>query len=138
MRIGQVAREAGVNIETLRYYERRGLLDEPDRTGAGYREYPSEAVRLIRFIKRAQELGFTLHEVEELLRLREDRTTTCAEVRETARDKIADIDRKVESLLAVKHALAVLVRSCARSGRARQCPILEALDGRPGATAGRR
>lgn len=129
MKIGQVAREAGVHIDTVRYYERRGLLDEPDRTRAGYREYPAEAVRLIRFIKRAQELGFTLHEVEELLRLREDQSATCAEVRDAARAKIADIEHKVESLLAMKQALTLLVRSCTRDGQTRECPILEALEG---------
>jgi Hg(II)-responsive transcriptional regulator len=130
MRTGEVAREAGVNIDTLRYYERRGLIEEPERTGAGYREYPSEAVRIIRFIKRAQHLGFTLHEVEELLHLREDQGSTCADVRDAARTKIADIDHKVESLLAMKQALAVLVKSCARKGQTRECPILEALEGR--------
>jgi Hg(II)-responsive transcriptional regulator len=130
MKIGKVAREAGVNVDTLRYYERRGLLEEPERTRSGYREYPSEAVRLIRFIKRSQDLGFTLHEVEELLRLREDQSATCAEVREAARSKIADIDHKVESLLAMRRALAKLVKSCARNGQTRECPILEALEGR--------
>ena len=77
LRIGQVASLAGVNIQTLRYYERRGLLREPERRHSGYRAYPPDTVALIRFIKRAQELGFSLSEVEELLHLRQDRESAC-------------------------------------------------------------
>ena len=128
MRIGEVAVQAGVNIQTLRYYERRGILKEPKRRLSGFREFTPETVRVVRFIKRAQELGFTLHEIEELLRLRDDRRATCAEVRATASDKIDDIARKIQSLQAMKRALGVLVRSCERDGSTRRCPILEALD----------
>ncbi len=128
LKTGQVATKAGVNIQTLRYYERRGLLKEPERRPSGYREYEPDAVRLVRFIKRAQELGFTLKEIEELLRLREDQRASCADVRAAAEAKIEDIDRKVESLRAMKRALGVLVNSCTRNGSTRECPILEALD----------
>lgn len=128
MRIGEVASQAGVKIDTLRYYEKRGLLDEPVRTPSGYREYPSEAVRLVRFIKRAQELGFTLHEIEDLVRLREDEGSTCAEVRDAARAKVDDIDARLRCLLAMKKALELLLRSCRKDGSRRHCPILEALD----------
>jgi len=127
MRIGEVARQAGVNVQTLRYYERRGLLREPARRSSGYREYPPDTVRLIRFIKRAQELGFTLAEIEELLRLRSDQRKNCAEVRSAAIAKMEDIEGKIRSLQAMKRALGVLVRSCAGNGSIRECPILESL-----------
>ncbi len=128
LKIGEVAALAEVNIQTLRYYERRGLLQEPKRRPSGYREYPPETVQVIRFIKRAQELGFTLAEIEDLLRLRQDRTASCAEVRRAATAKIEDIDRKVGSLQAMRRALRVLVDSCRSTGTTRECPILEALD----------
>jgi len=130
LRTGEVAAQAGVNVQTLRYYERRGLLKEPDRRASGYREYPPDAVQLIRFIKRAQELGFTLTEIEELLRLRSDRRASCSEVRTAAQAKIEDIDHKIRNLRAMKRALGVLVRSCTSDGSIRECPILEALDDR--------
>lgn len=128
LRTGEVAAQAGVNVQTLRYYERRGLLEDPGRRASGYREYRPDAVRLIRFIKRAQELGFTLAEVEELLRLRSDRTASCSQVRAAAETKIEDIERKIRALRAMRRALGVLVSSCRRDGSIRKCPILEALD----------
>lgn len=127
LRIGEVAAQAGVHIQTLRFYERRGLLREPDRRPSGYRAYPPETVRLVRFIKHAQELGFTLREVQELLHLREGTAHTCREVRVAAEAKMADIDSKVERLLAMRRALAVLVKSCAMNAEP-HCPLLEALD----------
>ncbi len=128
LRTGEVAARAGVNIQTLRYYERRGLIPEPERRASGYRGYPSDAVHIIRFIKRAQELGFTLAEIEELLRMRSDQTASCAEVRAAAQAKIDNIDLRIRSLRAMKRALAILVGSCTSDGSARKCPILEALD----------
>jgi Hg(II)-responsive transcriptional regulator len=129
LRTGEVAEAAGVNVETLRYYERRGLLKEPKRRGSGYREYPLETVDIIRFIKHAQELGFTLDEIEELLRLRNDRSRTCGEVRIAAITKIEEIDQKIRSLQAIRHALSGLVTACTDEASTRECPILEALDG---------
>jgi len=126
LRIGEVARGAGVNIQTLRFYERRGLLDEPPRGTSGYREYPEESVRLVRFIKRAQGLGFSLREVEELLTLRESRGR-CSDVRTAALTKLEDVRQKIRSLEAMHHALAALVKACGR-GRIGPCPILDALD----------
>ena len=128
LRTGEVAAKAGVNVQTLRYYERRGLLQEPQRRSSGYREYPPDAVQLIRFIKRAQELGFTLVEIEELLRLRSDQEAACSEVKSTAEAKIDDIEQKIRHLRAMKCALEVLVASCASEGSTRHCPILETLD----------
>ncbi len=128
LRIGEVAAQAGVNIQTLRFYERRGLLRKPSRRPSGYREYPPDTVRLVRFIKRAQELGFTLAEVGELLWLREDQNANCSDVRATAKAKIENIDQKIQSLSAVRYALQILVKSCTRDGSTRECPILESLD----------
>lgn len=135
LKTGEVAARAGVNVQTLRYYERRGLLKEPERRWSGYREYPPDTVQLIRFIKRAQELGFTLTEIEDLLRLRGDQRASCSEVRAAAEAKIEDIEKKIRALRAMKAALGVLVRSCTSDGSIRECPILEALadrkEGRP-------
>ena len=122
LRIGEVAGRAGVNVQTLRFYERRGLLPEPPRRASGYREYAPESVRRVRFIKRAQELGFTLAEVEELLRLREDPRIPCREVRATAETKIADIEEKMRRLRAMRAALAALVESCV-ANREHHCPL---------------
>lgn len=128
LRTGELAAQAGVNVQTLRYYERRGLLKEPKRRSSGYRDYPADAVQLIRFIKRAQELGFTLTEIEDLLRLRNDQETACSEVRIAAEAKIEDMEQKIRHLRAMKRALGVLAASCATEGSIRHCPILEALD----------
>ena len=127
MRIGEVAREAGVNIQTLRYYERRGLLEEPRRTPSGYRSYAAETVRVVRFVKRAQELGFSLSEIGELLRLRTSPSRNRERVHARAAAKLGDIDQKIRSLEAMRGALTALVEAC-RCGSAPECPILEALD----------
>lgn len=128
MRIGDVATRAGVNTQTLRYYERRGILGEPRRSPAGYREYPSDTVRLIRFIKRAQELGFTLTEIEELITLRQTTPKRRGKVRELAAAKMKDIDEKLARLQAMRSALYTLVEDCACGAETLTCPILEALD----------
>jgi len=128
MRIGEVAAAAGVNLETLRYYERRGLIQEPPRTPAGHRAYPVGTVRLIRFIKRAQELGFTLEEVDQLLTLRERRGRKRSEVQILAAAKLGDIEGKIRRLEAMRRALKTLLDTCACAGSPPECPILEALD----------
>jgi len=128
MRIGEVAATAGCNIQTLRYYERRGLLQAPQRTVAGYREYPPDTVRLIRFIKRAQDLGFTLDEIEELLKLRDARGKRRSEVRSVAKAKMRDIEGKVARLQAMHRALGGLVDACASRRAGGTCPILAALN----------
>jgi Cu(I)-responsive transcriptional regulator len=127
MWISQTAKEAGVNTQTLRYYERRGLLPKPPRRGSGYREYPDDAVRIVRFIKRAQELGFSLDEVEELVRLRGVRRGERQRVRSIAEKKIAQIDEKITHLQAMRGALSTLVESCHHGGDA-ECPIIDALN----------
>ena len=98
MRAGEIATSAGVNVQTLRFYERRGLLKPPARRSSGYREYPAETAQIVRFIKRAQELGFTLDEVHDLLRLRNNRSTGCARTRAIASTKIGAIDDKLRRL----------------------------------------
>ena len=128
LRIGQLAEQASVNVETVRYYERRGLLPEPARTGSGYRQYESDSVRRIAFIKRAQNLGFSLAEISELLDLRPRSAAACVEVESRARDKISLVDRKIGELRRIKSALQRLAASCATRTPAGDCPILDALE----------
>ena len=130
MWISQTAKEAGVNAQTLRYYERRGLLPRPPRRGSGYREYPADAVRIVRFIKKAQELGFSLDEIEELVRLRGVRRGERHRVRAIAERKIADIDQKIARLQSMRGALDQLVDACHQGG-AVDCPIIDALNDAP-------
>ncbi len=127
MWISEAAEQAGVNVQTLRYYERRGLLPRPPRRSSGYREFPDDAVRVVRFIKRAQELGFTLDEVEELLRLRRNTGRNRARIRSIAERRIAQIEQKVTELERMKRALMTLVHAC-HAGTTLECPIIEALD----------
>ena len=131
MKTGELAARAAVNPQTLRYYERRGLLAEPVRTPGGYRAYPSEAVRRVRFIKRAQELGFTLAEVEALLDLAGGGPDSCDGVRALAADKIADLQRRIADLQALQAGLTRLVATCDRPRGQRECPILHDLDRGP-------
>lgn len=126
--IGRLARAAGVGVPTVRYYERRALLKKPRRTASGYREYPQDTARLIRFIKRAQDLGFSLTEIEELIALRDGNGRHRSDVRQLAELRIRDIDEKVQQLQAMRGALSTLVESCACGQSKPTCPILEAFD----------
>ena len=130
LRLGELASQGGVNLETVRYYERRGLLPKPPRTAAGYRTFDAAAVRRLRFIKQAQALGFSLKEIRELLALRVDPRASCADVRRRAEAKIADIDAKLRALRAMKRALVRLTAACAGRGPVSACPILESLEER--------
>ncbi len=125
---GRLAREAGVNVETVRYYERRGLLPKVPRKSSGYRLWPPDTVKRIRFIKHAQDLGFSLREIYELLSLRTDKTRSCSVVKKIADEKIADIDEKIKALRRIRKALLKLSEICPGSGPVSDCPILEALD----------
>lgn len=127
--IGQVARRAGVGVETVRFYEREGLINEPARKASGYRQFGEEVVARLRFIRRAKELGFTLKEIRELLSLKVDPSTSCAEVKGRTEAKLADIEARIKSLKRMKRALAKLNRDCSGRGTTSECPILEALDG---------
>src|SRR6267143_965389 len=126
--IGHLAREAGVNLETVRYYERQGLLAKPPRSASGYRLFPSDAARRLRFIRRAQELGFSLKEIRELLSLRVSRRTTSADIRTRTEAKIVDIEAKIKSLESMKKTLRKLARVCDGCSPVAECPILESLD----------
>ena len=128
LRIGDVAAQGGVNLQTIRYYEREGLLPEPPRLASGYRAFPEGTIRRVRFIKRAQELGFSLAEVRELLTLRIDHQRDRAAVRAIAHNKLNQIDEKIRSLEVMKRALQHLTGRCSGHGPASECPILEALD----------
>lgn len=105
---GKVANSSGVNLETIRYYERRGLLAKPPRTASGYRSFPMAAVRRVKFIKHAQALGFTLSEIKKLLALRINPETTCAEVRKQAKAKVANTEQKIQALIGMKASLEQL------------------------------
>ena len=128
MTIGELAKAAGVHIETVRYYERCGLLPEPARRPSGYRVYAEATVARLRFIKNAQELGFALAEIEKLLALRVDANTNCAEVRRQAEAKLLEVERKLQTLQAIQAALTQLVTACERDGAQGECPILEVLE----------
>jgi MerR family transcriptional regulator, mercuric resistance operon regulatory protein len=127
MRSSEVAERAGMNVQTLRYYERRGLVIEPPRTGAGYRVYPSETVETVRFVKRAQELGFTLDEVQELLHLAEGGPGDCDTARDLGCARVSVLERKINDLVRMRDSLAELVVTCERPLPDRRCPLLRAL-----------
>jgi Hg(II)-responsive transcriptional regulator len=127
MWIGETAERAGVNVQTLRYYERRGLLPKPPRRASGYREFPDDAVRVVRFIKRAQELGFSLDEVEDLLRLRRGSRLNRKQIRSVAERRVRQIEQKISELGRMRAALRQLVHAC-HEGTTLDCPIIEALD----------
>lgn len=126
--IGHLAKEAGVNLETVRYYERRGLLPKPPRSASGYRLFPTEAARRLRFIRRAQELGFSLKEIRELLSLRVSRSTTSREIRARAEAKIAAVEAKIRTLESMKKTLRKLTNVCDGCAPLGECPILDSLD----------
>ena len=124
----RLARLGGVNLETVRYYEREGLLPHPPRTRSGYRIFPREAARRLRFIKRAQQLGFSLTEIRELLALQVKPGVKRGEIRARAEAKILDIEQKIKILTAMKRSLAQLTTQCSGCGPIAACPILESLD----------
>ena len=128
MTIGELAKACGVGVETIRYYERRGLIPDPRPGKKGYREFSDDDARRVQFIKQAQGLGFTLKEIDELLALRVSSETTCDDVRGLAEAKLEDIEEKLRTLRSFKRALGKLVDQCGRSGPEGHCPILDALD----------
>lgn len=124
--IGSLAKAAGVNVETIRYYQRRGLMDEPPKPFGGHRHYAVSSVSRVRFIKRAQHLGFTLDEITELLRL--EHGQSCRETRLLAESKLESIEKRIDDLSRMRSMLKDLIAECADSGR-RSCPIIETLLG---------
>ncbi|BDT59193.1 MerR family transcriptional regulator [Massilia varians] len=125
MTISRLSTAAGVNVETVRFYQRSGLIDEPVRPSSGYRTYGDEHVRRIRFVKRAQLLGFTLEEIASLLKL--EGSGTCSSTRALAGKKLALVEAKVGDLLAMRTALATMVARCDSEALETSCPIIQAL-----------
>jgi Hg(II)-responsive transcriptional regulator len=128
MKTGEVAAQAGVNVETLRYYERRGLLPAPARRDSGYRQYGPDAVRLVRFVKRAQELGFSLAEVESLLELAGGGPENCDAARRLAQRRVAELDRRIADLRAMRDSLDRLLATCSLPRAERECPLLQSIE----------
>ena len=125
--IGRVARAAGVGIDTIRYYEREGLLPAPARRISGYRDYTPDAVTRLRFIRRAKELGFTLPEIRDLLALSGDRERGVRGVKQRAEARLAEIERRIRELKRVQRGLKNLIDACPGHGALETCPILGAL-----------
>jgi MerR family copper efflux transcriptional regulator len=125
--IGKAAAEAGVGVETIRFYERRGLIQQPPK-GEGYRVYPAEMVARIRFIRQAQQIGFSLREVQELLSFRANPAADCADVRRQAAKKIEEVDRKIADLQRVRAALNTVISACPGRGGLTDCTIMAALE----------
>ncbi len=128
LRIGEVARQSNVGIETIRYYEREGLLTKPERGTSGYRQYDDSVVLRLQFIRRSKELGFTLGEIKELLALWYDRGTKCVHVRQKAEEKIAEIEAKIRSLQKMRRSLKRLVDQCEGGDSVAECPLLIGID----------
>ena len=126
MLVSEAAQQAGVNVQTIRYYERRGLSPSPRRRTSGYREIQPDTVRRVRFIKRAQDLGSSLDEIAELLRLRRDSVRNCSRVCGVAERRLQQVDGKIAELVAIRDALRALVHRC-HTGGTLECPIIEAL-----------
>lgn len=126
--IGKLAKAAGVSRETIRYYEKRGILEDPARSASGYRRYSRNTLIRLRFIRHAKELGFSLNEINELLSLRLDNKTPSYEIKKRARQKIQNIEEKILILQQMKLSLTDLFEACSGCGPVSQCPIMEALE----------
>lgn len=135
MTIGKLAKRAGVGVETIRFYERRGLIAQPPKpAGSGFRTYADEVVLQVRFIRRAQQIGFSLAEIQELLSLRTDPDGDCADVRDRAFNKLAEVEAKIAELKRMRRALQTMIDACPAKGARRFCTILDALESETGST----
>ena len=126
--IGQVAKQTGVTVETVRFYEKQGLIAAPQRSESGYRQYSQETVKRVRFIQNAKEVGFTLKDIGELLALRQEPGTSCPDIKLRATQKIDEVDQKIRDLKRIREALTRMILKCGSRGAVSQCPILEELD----------
>ncbi|MDP6572182.1 MAG: MerR family DNA-binding protein [Rhodospirillales bacterium] len=137
--IAKAARQADVGVETIRFYERKALIERPPRPAfGGYREYPAATIERVRFIRQAQKLGFSLGEIGDLLSLSADPSADCADVRERARVKLGEVEDKISRLIEIRHALDELIDACPGSGALGACSIMESLMGQGTQSAGTR
>ena len=128
MKIGEVAKRSDVGVETIRYYEREGLLAEPERRPSGYRQYDESVVARLQFIRRTKELGFTLAEIKEFLGLWFDANTRCEHVRARAEQKVVDIEEKARTLQKMKRSLKKVISECKNKDSVEDCPLLVGID----------
>jgi len=126
--IGQVAKRTGITVEAVRYYEKQGLIDAPVRSVSGYRQYPENTVRRVKFIQHAKQVGFTLNDIGELLALRREPGTSCTDIKLRASQKIEEVDKKINDLTQIRDALGRMILKCSGRGALSQCPILEELE----------
>jgi MerR family transcriptional regulator, copper efflux regulator len=126
--IGQLAKAAGVNIQTIRYYERRGILKPTEKRDSGYRLYGADAVKTVKFIKHAQELGFSLEEIRDLMRLRAPSTGRCEGVRIRASKKLTDVQEKIAMLQGIEVTLKKLIKDCEDNKTSQKCPIIDSME----------
>lgn len=125
--IGELAARANVNVETIRYYERRGLIADPPRNKIGHRQYSTEAVKRTEFIKRCQSLGFSLKEIHDILELRVTATSSCSDMKSRVTNKLNTVEKKIDELIRIRDALARLQKKCTGKGPISECPVLEEL-----------
>ncbi|MEJ8568846.1 heavy metal-responsive transcriptional regulator [Elongatibacter sediminis] len=128
LRIGQLAAETGVTVEAIRYYEQQALIPEAPRSPSGFRCFPPDTVKRVRFIQRAQDLGFSLRDIHGLLGLRNEPGASCAAVKARAEKKLSEVDRKIFELMRIRTALANLSEQCVAQADLGDCPILDALE----------
>lgn len=127
MKIGELASLSGLSVDTIRFYEKQGLIPSPRRTDANYRMYDADTPRRLIFIRKARDLGFTLQEIGQLLALSEDSRAGAGDVKERSQAKLAELDRKIAEMQAMRRSLEKLVSSCSGQGPSHDCPILAAL-----------
>lgn len=127
MMIGKVAKSAGIGVETIRFYERRGLIKAPPRNKSGYRQYPDSIIQRLHFIRRAKELGFSLKEIKELLELQTDPKSTCGDIMRHTEQKLTDINQRIDDLNKIRNALEILLEACSRDKTLDNCPIMNAI-----------
>jgi Hg(II)-responsive transcriptional regulator len=125
--IGQIAKNSGISVETIRYYEKEGLLEKPQRKESGYRQYNGDAIDRLFFIQQAKELGFSLKEIGELLSIKSDANTVCSDVKHLTEDKLSDIQSKIKMLRRMEKSLKKLVEACPGKAPISDCPILDSL-----------
>ncbi len=135
--IGEVAKQSGLSVETIRYYEKEGLLEKPRRKESGYRQYNHDVIARLSFIQQAKELGFSLKEIGELLSIKSDKNNVCDDVKQLAQQKLVNIESKIKLLQRMKRSLKKLVNVCPSKAPVSDCPILEALSVQSKSCAGR-